>query len=216
MSLPLVFPKVDGPGRLLEIATFRRSKIPDSKFKETFDSITRISSQLPISRQILAGEMGSGERMSVIIVDWTSAEEKDAIEPTEAYQSVKPLFVELVDANDSGFTCYHTILPGAALTPEAGCYVVSIMEVPTNGQGELATSFARYLTTAREENRPEFMVIAASREDNEAVINFSGYRTKDAAQAAMGANEYASLSLELKDFATTTAEYQANLKIWKP
>lgn len=60
------------------------------------------------------------------------------------------------------------------------------MEVPTNGQGELATSFARYLTTAREENRPEFMVIAASREDNEAVINFSGYRTKDAAQAAMG------------------------------
>jgi hypothetical protein len=60
------------------------------------------------------------------------------------------------------------------------------MEVPTSGQGELAASFARYLTTAREENRPDFMAIAASREDNETVINFSGYRTKDAAQAAMG------------------------------
>lgn len=209
MSLPLMFPKVDGPGRLLEIATFRRSQTLDSKFKETFDSITGIFSHLPILRQILAGDMGSGERMSVIIVDWTSAEEKDVIEPTEAYQSMKPLFAELVDANDSSFTCYHTILPGAALTPKAGCYVVSILKVPTSRQGELAASFARYLAIAREENRPEFMMIAASREDNETVINFSGYRTKDAAQAAIGANEYVSLSSELKDFATATAEYQA-------
>lgn len=60
------------------------------------------------------------------------------------------------------------------------------MEAPTSGQGELAASFARHLTTAREEHRPEFMVVAASREDNETVINFSGYRTRDAAQAAMG------------------------------
>ena len=78
------------------------------------------------------------------------------------------------------------ILPGAALTPKAGCYVVSILKVPTSRQGELAASFVRYLAIAREENRPEFMMIAASREDNETVINFSGYRTKDAAQAAMG------------------------------
>lgn len=82
MSLPLIFPKVDGPGRLLEIATFRRSQIPDSKFKETFDTVMRISSQLPILRQILVGGMSSGERMSVIIADWTSAEEKDVVEPS--------------------------------------------------------------------------------------------------------------------------------------
>lgn len=63
---------------------------------------------------------------------------------------------------------------------------MSILKVPTSRQGELAASFARYLAIAQEENRPEFMMIAASREDNETVINFSGYRTKDAAQAAMG------------------------------
>ncbi|OCL13542.1 hypothetical protein AOQ84DRAFT_414431 [Glonium stellatum] len=177
---------VDGPGRLLEIATFRRSQIPDSKFKETFDTVMRISSQLPILRQILVGGMSSGERMSVIIADWTSAEEKDVVEPTEAYQVVKAPFAKLVDTIDPSFTCYHTILPGTALTPEAGGYVVSVLKVPSSKQGDLSAAFARYLATVPEDSRPAFMAIAVSREDNEAVVNFSGYPSKDAAQAAMG------------------------------
>lgn len=129
---------------------------------------------------------------------------------------MKAPFAKLVDTIDPSFTCYHTILPGTALTPEAGGYVVSVLKVPSSKQGDLSAAFARYLATVPEDSRPAFMAIAVSREDNEAVVNFSGYPSKDAAQAAMGASRYASLRSELKGFAITTAEYQADLRIWTP
>jgi hypothetical protein len=109
MSLPIIFPKVDGPGRLTEICSFRRSGISTERvgkstivlcilpmemnlqswlttytllqYDEVFNGIQNITSQFPISRQSLVGTMKDDESMSTLIVDWTSAEEKDVFEP---------------------------------------------------------------------------------------------------------------------------------------
>lgn len=98
-GFPISYPKVDGPGRLLELCSFHRSKITEErvsdelptlfiilivweKYDKVFNEISEITSKFPISRQSLTGKKQSTEQlMTVLIADWTSAEEKDLFEP---------------------------------------------------------------------------------------------------------------------------------------
>lgn len=41
-----------------------------------------------------------------MVGDWTSAAEKDEFEPGERYQSIKPAFGELIDAENHEFAWY--------------------------------------------------------------------------------------------------------------
>lgn len=83
MPFPIVYPKQDGPGRLLELCTFRKSSLPDKEWNEIFYDTTGISLTFPISRQSLYASQIEDPQIAVLIADWTSAEEKDIFEPSK-------------------------------------------------------------------------------------------------------------------------------------
>jgi hypothetical protein len=82
MSLPFTWPQAspDG-GRLLEIASFRKAKIDQSRFDKVFTDCMKVSSKFPISRQSLYGDQVQDPDIIVLVADWTSAEDKDKFEP---------------------------------------------------------------------------------------------------------------------------------------
>jgi hypothetical protein len=57
------------------------------KFKEVFDGAMNITRTFPISRQVLSGRLVEDDSKSILVADWTSAEEKDVFEPG-TYQEI--------------------------------------------------------------------------------------------------------------------------------
>jgi hypothetical protein len=82
MSLPFTWPQASSDGgRLLEIASFRKAKIDQSRFDKVFTDCIKVSSRFPISRQSLYGDQVQDPEIIVLVADWTSAEDKDKFEP---------------------------------------------------------------------------------------------------------------------------------------
>lgn len=124
MSLPFTWPQIpSGKGRLLEIASFRKSKLDQSRFDQVFSDCMKISSKFPISRQSLYGDQTEDPEIIVLVADWTSADDKDIFEPGtcttqdvvkrrvpmlieclgDEYQSIKPAFGQLVSPENTDF-----------------------------------------------------------------------------------------------------------------
>ena len=87
MPFPVVYPKVDGPGRLTELCTFRKSSIDPKEWDEIFNDTIGISLTFPIARQSSYASQIEDPQIAVLIADWTSAEEKDVFEPSRTTQS---------------------------------------------------------------------------------------------------------------------------------
>ncbi|KAK5308873.1 hypothetical protein LTR93_012337 [Exophiala xenobiotica] len=120
MASVATYPNMDGPGRLTEICTFRKSSLSDPEFDEVLDGMLAKTKRFPIWRHSLVGPMVEEERKLVLLSDWTSAEEKALFETGmlktgtseyicsysvgEQYQSVKRAFGQMVDAADATFT----------------------------------------------------------------------------------------------------------------
>lgn len=51
----------------------------------------------------MLGTVQDDPQIAFLLVDWTSAEEKDVFEPGERYQSLKPGFAKLIDASNPAF-----------------------------------------------------------------------------------------------------------------
>ncbi|KAH8757055.1 hypothetical protein BGZ57DRAFT_908863 [Hyaloscypha finlandica] len=216
MAFPIIYPAVSGPGRLLEICSFRRSSIPESRYDEVFNGITAKSSQFPISRQTLSGRKTSKEErdITVLIADWTSAQEKDIFEPGPEYQGIKPAFGELVDAENPTFACHHIILPGLAVTPEAGRYVAEFFSVSGLQQGEFARKLREHVESLVIDAMPIFFHAAPSRENAEVVVAVSGWKSGVNADAYM-AGVSKKFQEAVKSICTEVVGYQADMKKWE-
>ncbi|KAK5453036.1 hypothetical protein LTS15_007185 [Exophiala xenobiotica] len=77
MSLPIVYPAVSSPGRLLEICSFRKTETPESKLEEIFKGLMQKISTFGVAVQNSYGTKEGDERQAVLVADWTSAEDKD-------------------------------------------------------------------------------------------------------------------------------------------
>ncbi|PMD60992.1 uncharacterized protein K444DRAFT_612260 [Hyaloscypha bicolor E] len=216
MAFPITYPAVSGPGRLLEICSFRRSSIPESRYDEVFNGITAKTSQFPIARQTLSGRKASKEErdITVLIADWTSADEKDIFEPGPEYQGIKPAFGELVNAGNPTFACHHIILPGLGVTPEAGRYVAEFFSVSGLKQGEFAEKLREHVESLVGDTMPIFFHAAPSRENAEVVVAVSGWKSGVNAGAYM-AGDFKKLQETTRPICTEVVIYQADMKKWE-
>ncbi|KAF2094704.1 hypothetical protein NA57DRAFT_60123 [Rhizodiscina lignyota] len=183
MTFPFLHTADHGPGRLTEVATFKRSAITTERYNEVFESIAGIIFKFPVSRQLLIGSKAGEADISVLVGDWTSAEEKDEFEPGEQYQSVKPAFAELIDEKDPKFTCHHIILDGGAeRTPAAAVYAVIVVKTPVDKQAELYSVFSSMRLGDADVT---FAAAAPSREDPETVVLYCGFTNGALAHARL-------------------------------
>ncbi|PMD13436.1 hypothetical protein NA56DRAFT_755743 [Hyaloscypha hepaticicola] len=215
MPFPIVFPSQNGPGRLLELCSFRRSKISESRYDEVFDGITVITSTFPISRQSLYGRKIDQPDISVLIADWTSAEEKDVFEPGEQYQSIKPAFGELISPENTDFACHHLILTGPAATPEAGVYLVRFYTVPVSKHQEFGSRLNEHISSFFEKQGPIFFVVAPSRENQQVVVCIWGWAKAEDAKNYLQSEGFRHFQKAGESLYTSVEEYQAKLKKWE-
>lgn len=92
--MPIQYPTISGPGRLLEICSFRKGDIPESKvctsprqdydrlanvlkFQEIFSGLMQKISTFGIASQNLFGTDEGDECQAVLVADWISAEDKN-------------------------------------------------------------------------------------------------------------------------------------------
>jgi hypothetical protein len=203
MPFPITHPAdPSGPGRLIEVASFQKSSIPASKYDSVFDSCMKKVATYPIARQGLFGLMSHDSRMQVMLMDWTSAAEKDEFEPGEQYQSLKPIFGELIEPADAKFAWYvdlrlfffllmytdgsshHIILPGQATTPDVGGYLITFATAPIASHDKLASAMDRFFSSAPQASSFAFAVAAPSRENAETVMSIAGWKTHAEAEKA--------------------------------
>ncbi|KEZ39849.1 hypothetical protein SAPIO_CDS8787 [Scedosporium apiospermum] len=211
MPFPIVYPKQDGPGRLLELCTFRKSSLPDKEWNEIFYDTTGISLTFPISRQSLYASQIEDPQIAVLIADWTSAEEKDIFEPSERYQSIKPAFGKLIDTTNPSFTCHHLILPGAAKTPASPFLSASHIRIPAKKQDAAAVAFEEYLSSGTALDGLEYLVVAPSREDANTIVCIVGTRDPEAAKAVGATLEHDKLKDALDALKESGSKYMAKV-----
>ncbi|CAK7229749.1 hypothetical protein SCUCBS95973_007333 [Sporothrix curviconia] len=208
MSFPITYPVVDGPGRLSEICTFRKAAIPKEEFDATYDQITSTVAKFPISRQGTLALQTHDREVVVMVADWTSAAEKDAFEPGEQYQAVKPHFGKIIDSENPTFACHHLVLPtGAATTPSAGVYVVAHATVPAASQADVAAAYNVFLQSAPTD--VEFLAVSPSREDANVLVCLTGHKDAAAAQAYQASEGYKALQAAVSKAASETSSYTA-------
>ncbi|CAK7201578.1 hypothetical protein SEUCBS139899_004284 [Sporothrix eucalyptigena] len=207
MSFPITYPAVDGPGRLTEICTFRKSAISKEEFDTVYAEITKAVAQFPISRQGILATQTNDRQVVAMVADWTSAAEKDAFEPGPQYQSVKPHFGKIIDGANPTFACHHLVLPGGAgLTPKAGVYVVSHATVAAADQAAVATAYNEYLKAP---SSVDFLAVAPSREDASVLVCLTGHKDAAAAEDFQASASYKTLQAAVSKVATATSSYTA-------
>ncbi|KAJ9633495.1 hypothetical protein H2204_006878 [Knufia peltigerae] len=201
------YPTADGPGRLLEICSFRKSDIPESQFREVFRGIMQKVSTFDVARQNSLGTREGDERQAVLAADWTSSEDKDAFINTEQFNSVKPLFGQLINTEDAKWACHHLILPGAsAKTPQSAMYGISYLDVPVPLQANFAKALDKAIHVV-DKGSYDFITVAASREDAEVIVVFTGF-------PSAGAAEKVGIQLDeaTKTFSKSTTTYYAKME----
>ncbi|KAJ9611498.1 hypothetical protein H2200_004682 [Cladophialophora chaetospira] len=192
MAFPVVWPSSGGKGRLTEIASFRRSQIPDSRFQEVLADIMGKVARFPIANQNLYGHQVENPEVFVLVADWTSAEEKDVFEPD--------------------FQCHHVILPtSSSTTPEAGIYVVSRMRVATDQHKDVAHAFEGYARSLTEGEGYLFFVVGSSREDHEVVVCLAGFRAQDDVDRLASSPAHSKLKGELDRYVKEGVRYSVKL-----
>ncbi|KAK5189619.1 hypothetical protein LTR99_006152 [Exophiala xenobiotica] len=207
MSLPIVYPAVRGPGRLLEICSFRKSEIPESKFQEIFRGLMQKISTFDVARQNSYGTKEEDKRQAVLVADWTSAEDKDVFAATEQFESVKPIFGQIINTKDANWACHHLILPGAvAKTGQSTLYSVSQLIVPVAAQTEFAKALDIFIQTV-DKGSYDFIVAGASREDDEVIVVLMGFPS-----AGVAEKTGSQLSEATKAFVKSATTYDVKLE----
>ncbi|CAK7237600.1 hypothetical protein SBRCBS47491_010037 [Sporothrix bragantina] len=207
MSFPITYPVVDGPGRLSEICTFRKSAISQEEFDSIYGEITKSVAKFPISRQGILAVQTHDRQVVAMVADWTSAAEKDVFEPGEQYQSVKPHFGKIIDGANPTFACHHLVLPNAAaMTPKAGVYIVSHATVPAASQADVAAAYNEFLKAPE---NVEFLAMAPSREDANVLVCLTGHKDAAAAEAFQASAGYQALQAAVSKVASATSSYTA-------
>jgi hypothetical protein len=80
---------------------------------------------------------------------------------------------------------HHIILPGLAVTPEAGRYVAEFFSVSGLQQGEFARKLREHVESLVTDAMPIFFHAAPSRENAEVVVAVSGWKSGANADAYM-------------------------------
>ncbi|OQU94915.1 hypothetical protein CLAIMM_01197 [Cladophialophora immunda] len=207
MSLPIQYPAISGPGRLLEICSFRKSDILESKFQEIFSGLMQKISTFGIARQNSFGTKEGDERQAVLVADWTSAEDKDVFATSEDFESVKPIFGQIINVEDAKWACSHLILPtGSAKTPQSALYSISHWTIPVAEQAGFAKTLDKSIQTI-DKGSYDFIVAGATREDPEVIIVFVGFTS-----AGGAGNVGSQLSEATKPFIKSATTYNVKLE----
>ncbi|KAH8656283.1 hypothetical protein BGZ61DRAFT_486711 [Ilyonectria robusta] len=186
MPLPFVFPASEGPGRLTEIASFKKAPVDSSRLQNVITSAMQATSTFPAFRQCRLGDSVTDNGNTVLIFDWTSAVEKKEFEEDPNNASLKSAmasWAEIIDEKNPSMIRYHITLLGSSVTPQCGYYEVAVLTIDPSQHEVFAASMEKY-SNGIGDKVFNYLAVAVSDENPEKLVIIMGYPNTASAEHA--------------------------------